>query len=291
MYILNYSAEAIFYFDSIIIVFYIYNSLMDGFCDAGDLSTLTVMFKEMEEFAISPYVVMYGILTKGYSRVGRVEDAEVLFNKMNEAGLVMKSVVYNTLIDVFCKRGSMDKVVGVCSRMMEMGLQPNVVTFCTSINGYCQAGQLEAAMAMGIYYEMGIKVYKPDVVANTYLIDGHFKNGYTGAAFQLHKEMMDVGVTPHAFTLSYVVDGMCKDGRINNAISFFLEACRGEAGARCCPTRVTYSILINSLCRNGRVFRANKFFSDMRSSGLRPDVVEYAAIAEGHFEARRVCFR
>lgn len=148
---------------------------------------------------------------------------------------------------------------------------------------------------MGLYYEMTIKGLKPDVVAYTSLIDGHFKNGYTDAALQLYRKMIGAGVAPNVFTVSCVIDGLCKEGMINNAIIFFLEQTKArfsgdevDCTGNHCVSNVPYSILINGLCRNGRVFQASKFFYDMRKSGLQPLVCDYAAIVEGHFGAKHV---
>ncbi|KAL2248393.1 UNVERIFIED_CONTAM: hypothetical protein Sindi_2691600 [Sesamum indicum] len=225
---------------------YTYNALIDGYGKKASVEKARRVYYEMLDQGVLPNVipysiliyllykkdvVMYGILMKGYCRIGRAEATENSFCKMNKEGLMLNSVLFNTLID-----------------------------------GYWQL-----AAAMGLYNEMTIKGYKPDVVAYNALIDDHFKNGYTDAALQLHKEMMDAGIAPNIFTISSVIDGLCKDGRINNAFNFFLE-----------QTIVEFS------AETGQTFKASKFFSDMRSSGLQQEVSDYAAIIQAHFGAKHV---
>lgn len=147
---------------------------------------------------------------------------------------------------------------------------------------------------MGLYTEMVIKGLLPDVVAYTALIDGHFKDGNTKEAFRLHKEMQEAGLHPNVFTLSCLIDGLCKDGRISDAIKLFLAKTGTDTtGSKtneldrslCSPNHVMYTALIQGLCTDGRIFKASKFFSDMRCSGLRPDVFTCIVIIQGHFRA------
>ncbi|MCI93903.1 pentatricopeptide repeat-containing protein, partial [Trifolium medium] len=54
---------------------------------------------------------------------------------------------------------------------------------------------------------MVIKGLVPDVVTYTALIDGHCRVGNNKKAFELHKEMLDAGLTPNALTVTCLIDG------------------------------------------------------------------------------------
>ncbi|XWS47993.1 hypothetical protein CRYUN_Cryun13aG0033500 [Craigia yunnanensis] len=116
-------------------------------------------------------------------------------------------------------------------------------------------------------------------------------------AFRLHKEMLESGLTPNAFTSSSLIDGHCKEGRVSETLSFFLEKTRAgipENGTDemgdlvCSPNHVMYTSLIQALYKDGHIFEASKIFSDMRCSGLILDVPSYIVNLEGHFQAKHL---
>ncbi|KAI9157514.1 hypothetical protein LWI28_023825 [Acer negundo] len=170
--------------------------------------------------------------------------------------------------------------------MTKKGVEPNVITFSSLIDGHCKAGNVETAISL--YLEMIIKSLVPDVVAYTALIDGHCKDGNMKEALRLHKEMLEAGLTPNVFTISCLIDGLCKDGKISDAIELFLEKTDKTNGGFCSPNHVMYTSIIQALCNDGRIFKASKFFSDMRFDGLRPDVITYVVMLQGHFQAKHM---
>ncbi|KAK4836274.1 hypothetical protein QYF36_020800 [Acer negundo] len=85
-----------------------------------------------------------------------------------------------------------------------------------------------------------------------------------------------------------MIDGLCKDGKISDAIELFLEKTDKTNGGFCSPNHVMYTSIIQALCNDGRIFKASKFFSDMRFDGLRPDVITYVVMLQGHFQAKHM---
>jgi pentatricopeptide repeat protein len=135
----------------------------------------------------------------------------------------------------------------------------------------------------------------PDVVTYTALIDGHCKVGNNKEAFELHKEMLDSGLTPNALTVTCLIDGLLKDGRTYRAIKLFLEktgvGCPGgkmDHSGLCSPNDVMYAVLIQGLCKDGHVFKATKFFAEMRGSGFKPDTGLYVIMLEAHFRFKHM---
>ncbi|RYR45054.1 hypothetical protein Ahy_A08g041301 isoform A [Arachis hypogaea] len=271
---------------------YAYNSLIDGYCKAGNLSEAMRWKLEMERSKISPDVFTYNILIKGLCDLGRLEEAEGLMQKMKAAGVLANSVTYNVMIDGYCKKGNMEKAIEVCSEMVERKIEPNVITYSTLIDGFCKNRSVNAAM--GMYTEMVIKGLVPDVVTYTALIDGHCKHGNMKEAFRLLKEMLDAGLTPNAITFSCLIDGLLKEGRTSDAIKLFLEKTgAGFAGVKMhsslySPNNVTYAILVQGLCKDGQIFKATKFFADMRHNGFQPDMLVYVIMLQAHFRYKHM---
>ena len=49
------------------------------------------------------------------------------------------------------------------------------------------------------------------------------------------------------------------------------------------PDIVTYSALMNGLCKEGRLEEASKLFEEMKGMGLFPDGVIFTTLIDGHY--------
>ncbi|GFZ03565.1 pentatricopeptide repeat (PPR) superfamily protein [Actinidia rufa] len=255
---------------------YTYNTLMDGYCKMANVKKAIELYRQMLGHDVLPNVVTFGALIDGLCKLGELVAARNYFvcnlsaamdmhSEMKKLELSADVFTYSILIKV----GNMEKALKVCSQMTEKGIQPNVLTFSILlIDGYCKIRKMDAAM--GMHTEMVIKGLVPDVVTYTALIDGHFK---------------DV----------VLIDGLCKDGRTNDAIKLFLEETNavpiggetdyGDSNSYT-PNHVMYTALIQALCKDGKIFKASKFFRDMRYFSMKPDVPIYTIIIQGHFLAK-----
>jgi pentatricopeptide repeat protein len=166
------------------------------------------------------------------------------------------------------------------------------VSYSSLIDGHSKLGKMQIAMA--IYTEMVAKGIEPNVVTYTALIHGHAKNGGIDAAFRLHKEMTENGISPNAITASVLVDSLCRENRVQEAVSFVMEYSgikysdihsifsNFTTEEECLiPNSVIYMTLIYGLYLDGQHYEAGKLFSYMRKSGMMPDSFTYTLLIRG----------
>jgi pentatricopeptide repeat protein len=130
---------------------------------------------------------------------------------------------------------------------------------------------------------MVAKGVEPNVVTYTALIHGHAKNGDMDAAFWLQKEMEEKGIYSNAITVSVLVDGLCRENRVQDAVRFIMEY-SGQKKSEKNPSianSVTYMTLIYGLYIDGQYNEACYFFSCMRDSGMVPDRFTYTLVIRG----------
>ncbi|CAI9783686.1 unnamed protein product [Fraxinus pennsylvanica] len=97
------------------------------------------------------------------------------------------------------------------------------------------------------------------------------------AAFRIFHEMPRRGYSPDSYTYGTLINGLCRAGRIWEAIELLVEM---EA-IDCSPTLVTYSLLIHGLCQSNYLEAAIDLLKKIRSKGIEPNVYTYSSIMNG----------
>ncbi|KAK4842443.1 hypothetical protein QYF36_021776 [Acer negundo] len=135
---------------------------------------------------------------------------------------------------------------------------------------------------------------------------------YTDIVWDLYHEIK-VNATPQSvYTTSILIDGLCQQSRVQNAVLFLQETAGEEFGpsvvsfntimSRCCklgfteaakalvcmmlkyglhPDAYSYNILIHGLCVAGSMEEALEFTNDMQKHGVKPDTLTYHILAKG----------
>ena len=75
----------------------IYNILIDGFCNVGELTTAREIFSSLFAKGLQPNVQTYNIMIKGFCKNGLVDEANELLEKMDSNGSPNERT-YNTII-------------------------------------------------------------------------------------------------------------------------------------------------------------------------------------------------
>ncbi|CAH9147402.1 unnamed protein product [Cuscuta epithymum] len=66
----------------------------------------------------------------------------------------------------------------------------------------------------------------PNVVTNSYLMDGYFKLHSFKTGFELHKEMLSNNISPNIISYTILFDGLCEKGMTKEALLVFYSASR-----------------------------------------------------------------
>ncbi|QHO13099.1 Pentatricopeptide repeat-containing protein [Arachis hypogaea] len=120
----------------------------------------------------------------------------------------------------------------------------------------------------------------PDTITISILIDGLCKLGRISCASKLLVEMHDKGQPADIITYNSFLDALCKNHHVDKALVLFNTI--KDQGIRpniCyCPNVWTYTIMINGLCKEGLLHEALACLSKMEDNGRLPNAVTYEII-------------
>ncbi|KAH0895534.1 hypothetical protein HID58_045102 [Brassica napus] len=89
--------------------------------------------------------------------------------------------------------------------------------------------------------------------------------------------MVSKGLKPSVATYNSMVDGWCKEGEIELAMSCMARMYEDEKD----PDVVTYTSLIHGLCASGRPGEAISRWNEMKGRGCCPNVITFMALVQG----------
>ncbi|CAM6095673.1 unnamed protein product [Calypogeia fissa] len=125
--------------------------------------------------------------------------------------------------------------------------------------------------------------WSPGVTIHTYLIDGYCKRGRVDEAFAHFDEMVSHGCAPNVVTYSSLIGGLLKVGRIQGALDLLDKMEENK----CYPNVVTYSVIINGLIKHHQLEEAWKIFERMKKEGCTPNLITYSTLIDGVAKERK----
>jgi pentatricopeptide repeat protein len=82
-------------------------------------------------------------------------------------------------------------------------------------------------------------------------------------------EILDKGYTPAMITYNAFINGLCKEGRLQQALGMLDVLV--QTGHQ--PNEITYNTLINGICKVGNLEKAKELLQEMLEKDCRPDIV------------------
>ena len=104
---------------------FIYNSVIDRSCKAGNLEGVNLIIAEMEAKRCNPDKVTFTILIFGHCMRGRVVEAINLYNKMLAIGCAPDQITLNSLTSCLLKAGMPDeafRIMQTASEDLNLGM-------------------------------------------------------------------------------------------------------------------------------------------------------------------------
>nr|CAB3494406.1 unnamed protein product [Digitaria exilis] len=107
----------------------------------------------------------------------------------------------------------------------------------------------------------------------------------TGMALEIFEKMESSGLSPSDYSHSILIDGLCKEDKISEALSFLQK----DSNSIFClmlkygltPNKYTYSTIIHGLCKVGSVREAFDIFERVTEEGMELDTVTYNSLING----------
>ncbi|KAG0206651.1 hypothetical protein BGX33_007303 [Mortierella sp. NVP41] len=278
---------------------YTFNLLMSGYLDMGEIDLVNGFYKGLGEYGLAPNSKTYRILMKSHLRQGKVDQVIELFSKLKESrqsDLHPRSDDYRVLLHALASHGRMSDALRVLREMTESAKEPvTTLIYNVFVTQYARDGQLDKAR----------RILDKIIAAKLPLIDGSINpllRAYLaqrdfGKVSEMTELMNRYGVTPSKATFNIMIHSTKASDNLDAAMQLY-ERMKIEGIT---PDVWTYNVLLDllvaklspgrdSIKRKGDpsavrkdqveeyVPRIESLLQDMKSKGIRPDVVTYGKL-------------
>ncbi|CAD8168911.1 unnamed protein product [Paramecium octaurelia] len=198
----------------------LYNSLIDACVKFNEIQKGMELFREMKNKQIDPSSVTYGILIKAYGKLNDLNGAFRIFEEMKQKKIPINDVTYGCLVDACVRNDRLDQALQFIDQMKSQSLPINTVLYTTIIKGFCKLNQTEEAIKYFELMKQSPKTY-PNLITYNSLLDGMVKNGLLNQADKLFQELVESKIKPDLITFSTLLKGHCRKGnmkRLNETV-------------------------------------------------------------------------
>ncbi|KAF9571281.1 hypothetical protein EC968_000777 [Mortierella alpina] len=288
---------------------YTFNLLMSGYLNMGEIELVNGFYKSLGEYGLVPNAKTYRILMRSHLRQGQANEAIDLFCKLKEstqAELQPGTEDYRVLIQVLASDGRMSDALRVLREMTESAKVPVTTSiYNVFLTHYAREGQIEKARRIldriiseklplvdgsinpliRTYLEQKDleKVGEMTELMNQYgvlpsrttfniMIDSTKSSGNLDGAMKLYERMVAEGVEPDVWTFNTLLDLLV--GKLTPA--------QDNVKWKADSTAVTKEQIAEY------VPRIETLLQDMKTRGIKPDVVTYGKLIQQYVILRDV---
>lgn len=244
-----------------------YSAAVNGLIKIKSVDKGLELFQYICSRGYCPDVISYNILIKALCKAQRVAEAERLVNEMMLKGLVPSTVTYNYLIDGWCKNGEIDRAMLCLSKMLGEEREANVITYSTLIDGLCNFGRPDDAVKL--WNEMESKGYAPNRIAYHCLINGLCKCGRSSAALVHFNEMKAKEMRPDSYLYIALISAFLSDTNLPSAFDMLKEMV--DVGNLPNPLDKNFTIIRDAICILSEDARTSSSIKDLLQAGRIPD--------------------
>lgn len=195
-----------------------------------------------------------------YANCGFLGEARQVFNGSSE----LDTVAWNSLIMGYAKSGGMEE----SRRLFDMAPSRNTVTWNSVLSGYVRNGQF--VDALNLFDQMQKNDVQPTEYTMVSLLNASSHLGSLTQGRWVHEYLMRNGFELNPIVVTALIDMYSKCGSILEAYEIFRMV--PEKGLSC------WNAMIVGLARNGHGEEAVSLFSQLESSGLKPDSVSFIGV-------------
>ncbi|OWM81624.1 pentatricopeptide repeat-containing protein At5g41170, mitochondrial-like [Punica granatum] len=253
---------------------YTYTAVMDGFCKVGRSDEARELLEEAVGMGLSLSVVTYNTLFDGYCREGRPGKGLGMLRQMKERNCLPDCVSYRTLIHGLLKWGKARAALRVYWEMEDSGFEVDERMMNVLVRGLCRTS-LKEGNGSDLLEDAG-QLFSKMQIQNLAVEDDTY--GLVISLFSVKKKseealvsvrkMMGEGFHPRIITLEDVVRGLCREGKLEKALSFLVLM---EEEGMYPRRRVAYNILIEEFNRQGMAFSACNVYGIALKRGVIPE--------------------
>jgi len=288
---------------------YTFNLLMSGYLNMGETETVNGFYKGLGEYGLTPNSKTYRILMKTHLRQGQIDRVINLFCKLKDspkAELHPGPEDYHILVQALASCGRMPDALKVLRELKEAAkVRVTTPIYNVFLNQYAREGQVEMARRI-LDRIISDKLPLIDGSINP-LIRAYLAQGDLDKVEEMTKLMSRYGIQPSRTTYNIMISATKDSGNISGAIKLYGKML--EDGVD--PDVWTYNTLLdihisklssaqNNSCRKGDmsavtdeqieeyVPRIETLLQEMKSRGIKPDVVTYGKLIHQYVVLRDV---
>ncbi|KAJ0960105.1 hypothetical protein J5N97_000120 [Dioscorea zingiberensis] len=218
-----------------------YTCLVEAYCSDKDFRKVDEVLSEMKGKALCFNAVTYTIVMHALGKAREITKALEVYELMKGNGVVPDVSFYSSLIYILGKAGRLKDVQEVVEDMTKHGVKPDAMTYNTLISCACEhyAGRGCSQVAEengGGFMQAGCSDIRP-------LLKMCCRKKRMKVLYFLLDHMFKNDISIDAGTYALLVRGMCKNGKLENACSFFEEMVLKSF----VPKDSTYKMLIEEL--------------------------------------------
>ncbi|KAI3776519.1 hypothetical protein L1987_46304 [Smallanthus sonchifolius] len=197
-----------------------YCAVISSFVKSGQLEMAVSLFEEMVGFNLEPDVVAYGVLINAYADVGNVEGALHYVNEMEDKGLAVNGVICNSLIKLYTKVGCLKDAEEVYYMLQRLHVGPDVYSSNCMIDLYTEQSMLKPAEEI---FEKLRRNGNANEFSYAMMLCMYKKIGSFDEAFEIAKQMRELGLLTYLLSYNHVLGLYASDGRFKEAVTIFKE--------------------------------------------------------------------
>ncbi|CAN8294833.1 unnamed protein product [Cochlearia groenlandica] len=230
----------------------VWNLMIRGFCDSGDVERGLLWFHKMRERSI----VSWNSMISSLSKCGRDREALALFCEMIDQGFDPDEATVVTVLPISASLGVSDTGKWIHSTAESSGLFKDFVTVGNAlVDFYCKSGDLETAT------QIFKKMQTRNVVSWNTMISGSAVNGKGESGMDLFDVMIEEGeVAPNEATFLGVLACCSYTGQVEKGEELF-GLMTGKFKLE--PRTEHYGAMVDLMSRIGRIKEAFEILKRM----------------------------
>ncbi|KAF3664296.1 Pentatricopeptide repeat-containing protein, mitochondrial [Capsicum annuum] len=185
---------------------------------------------------------------------------------MDEKDVEITTVAFTTILHSFYKKGKSDEAERVWNEMVNKGCGPDVGAYNVKIMNI-QGGDPEGVKAL--IEEMSDAGLKPDTISYNYLMTCYFRNELMNEAQKVYEDLEANGCNPNAATFRTLIFYLSKKGKYEAGYKVFKESVRVNK----IPDFNTLEYLVEGLVKRSKLNEAKRMSKTVKKK-FPPNLVK-----------------
>ncbi|XP_058780211.1 putative pentatricopeptide repeat-containing protein At5g43820 [Vicia villosa] len=214
---------------------------------------------DMRLNCIKADLFMLSIVIDSFVNAGHVSKAIHVFGNLDDLGLERDTEALNVLLSCLCRRSHVGAAASVFNSMKGK-VAFNVATYNVVAGGWCKSGRVDEIER--VMKEMEVEGFSPDFGTFAFLLEGLGRAGRMNEAVEVFGSMKEKDTT----TYNAMIFNFISIGNFDECMKYY----NGMLSDNCEPNIDTYTRMISAFLRIRKVADALLMFDEMLRQGVVP---------------------